>query len=152
MYLQKYIIDLQTSMKHLKSRFDYLYKLREASIVTYNDVAVQLNNLALTEDHPLLASAFIELAIVHKKLEQINSDHTQQEFSLMNELLNEHVLHLDMVKCAFNERGKLHKRWLLTMDTLQKKSAEKVGKTCVFQILIVIIFIHQKNYTMDLKK
>jgi hypothetical protein len=89
---------------------------------------VQLNDFAMIEDHPSLTLAFIELAIVQTKLEQVNSNHTRQEFSLLNELLNEYLAHLDMVNCAFNERAKLHKRYLLSVDALQKTMI-KVGNS-----------------------
>jgi hypothetical protein len=82
----------------------------------------------MIEDHPSLALAFIELVIVQTKLEQVDSNDTRQEFSLLNELLNEYLLHLDMVNCAFNERAKLHKYWLLSVDALQR-SVIKVGNT-----------------------
>jgi hypothetical protein len=147
--LQKFIIDLQIDLKQLKFNFDCLYKLREESIVTDETFAVQLNNLAMCEDHPLLSSAFIELAVVQTKLEQINSDYTQQEFLLMNELINEYVLHLDMVQYAFNERAKAYKSWRLTIDTLQKKMLVKVRSTSMQKLTFKI---HEIEFSLFLNK
>jgi hypothetical protein len=127
--LQKFIIDLHVDMRQLKSTFDYLYKRRGQASVAGKVLADQLTHLATCEYHPILAMALIELAAVQMKLEEIDSDNTQQEFSLMNELLNDYLLHLDMVKYVFNEREKAHKCCQLTVDTLQKQQLQKVGHT-----------------------
>ncbi|CAF3974437.1 unnamed protein product [Adineta steineri] len=100
--------------------FDEKYQ-REQSNAASKALACSLNHLAVCEEYTLLSSAFIELATVQEQLEQVNSERTEEEFLLMNELLNEYLLHLDMVKYAFNERAKVHKRWLTTVDTFQKK-------------------------------
>ncbi|CAF1109002.1 unnamed protein product [Adineta steineri] len=98
-----------------------IHTQREESNAASKALACTLNHLAVCEEYTLLSSAFIELATVQEQLEQVNSERTEQEFLLMNELLNEYLLHLDMVKYAFNERAKVHKRWLTTVDTFQKK-------------------------------
>lgn len=114
--------------------FDNLYKTREVSAAAYHDLSVQLSRLAVNEEDLSFSFALTELANLHKKLEEINLDQNQQEFSLLNELLNEHLLQLHMVNCAFNERKKLHKCWLLSMDTLQR-STEKVGNSSIIFII-----------------
>ncbi|CAF2033612.1 unnamed protein product [Rotaria magnacalcarata] len=126
---QKYIIDLQADMRMLKFHFDYLYKMRQESSVTVNALAMQLNMLATCDSHSLLSSTLLELASAQEKLNQLNLDIIQQEFLLMNELLNEYILYIDMANCTFNERAKFHKFWLLNTETLQKKLREK--KPCV---------------------
>ena len=115
-------------MVQIKSNFDDLYKRREESKATVKLLAVQLNILAMYDDHLPLSSALVQLGIVQKKLELIDSDHTQKEFSLMNELSNEYILHLDMVKYAFNERAKAYKSWMTTTEMLRMISSPKVRK------------------------
>ncbi|CAF4688699.1 unnamed protein product [Rotaria socialis] len=122
---QKYILDLQADLRMLKFHFDYLYKMRKESSVTVDALAMQLNMLATCEHHSLLSSTLFELASTQEKLSQLNSDLIQQEFLLMNELLNEYILYIDMANCTFNERAKFHKFWLLNTEMLQKKLREK---------------------------
>jgi sorting nexin-1/2 len=119
------IVDLQTHLKHLYNQFNTLFSQRKEAGHVLKQFSTSLNHLATTEEHTSLSNALIELANLQEKLEQIHSEYSLKEYSVLTELIKEYISLLDMVQLAFNERIKIHQVWLNSEETLRKKREAK---------------------------
>jgi sorting nexin-1/2 len=119
------IVDLQTHLKHLYNQFNTLFSQRKEAGHVLKQFSTSLNHLATVEEHTSLSSALTELANLEEKLEQIHSEYSLKEYSVLTELIKEYISLLDMIQLAFNERIKIHQVWLNSEETLRKKREAK---------------------------
>lgn len=119
------IVELQTHLKRMLSQLNALFGQRKDAGQALKQFVTSLNHLATTEEHPSLSKALTELANLKEKLDQINSEHSFKEYSILTELVKEYISLLDMVQLAFSERIRLHHQWLSAEDSLRKKREAK---------------------------
>jgi sorting nexin-1/2 len=121
----KILVDLQTHLKNVYNQLNILFAYRKEAGNSLKQFSTSLNHLATTEEHPSLSSALTELANLEEKLDQVNNEHTLQEYSILTELIKEYISLIDMIHLVFNERIKLHQVWLNAEETLKKKRETK---------------------------
>ena len=119
------VVDLQTHLKHAYNQFNFVLNQRKEAGHNLKQFVVTLNHLATTEEHTSLSAALTELANLQEKLEHINSEYANREYSIVTELIKEYILLLNMVQLAFNERIKTHHQWLNAEDNLKKARERK---------------------------
>ena len=120
-----FIFDLHKHLKNLYDHMNTLYSQRREATHVLKLFSTSLNHLATVEEHTSLSSALIELANLEEKIDQINSEQSGKEYTILTELIKEYISLLEMVQLAFHERIKVHQVWLNAEDTLRKKRETK---------------------------
>jgi len=112
-------LDLQMKKLHLAA--EQLVVFRKETSVNTGIFAKSLSLLSNSEEHTGLSRALSALAEVEERIEQIQTDQSNQEFRDVAEALREYLGLIVAVKASFEQRAKIWKGWQDSMATLNKK-------------------------------